>query len=60
MLTVCSIDVSCCFKGNTAVMYALTNELDIPLTVEEYAKEITQLLQPIHFLDIELLPGTLC
>jgi len=41
-------------------MYALTDELDIPLTVEEYGNQVTELLQPIHFLDVKLLPGTLC
>ena len=38
-------------------MYALTDGLDIPLTVEGYTKQLQE-LQPIHFPEAALLPGT--
>jgi len=37
----------------------LADELGIPMTVDEYSQQLSELKQ-VHFLDIELLPGTQC
>jgi len=45
---------------NTAVMLCvMADELSIPITVDEYTKQLRE-LQVIHFPEAGLLPGMLC
>ena len=47
-------------QGNTVVMLCvMADELSIPITVDEYTKQLRE-LQAMHFPEAELLPGMLC